>query len=58
LRVVESLPALQLPVTSANVRGLMQQGQKRLPSDFGRFGYPEQPLDRLIASALRFVSGR
>jgi NADH dehydrogenase len=58
LRVVESLPAYRLPVTSANVRGLIQQGQKRLPSDFGRFGYPEQPLDGLIASASRFVPDR
>jgi nucleoside-diphosphate-sugar epimerase/choline dehydrogenase-like flavoprotein len=55
LRVAESLPALRLPVTSANVQGLIQQGQKRLPSDYGRFGYPEQSVDALIAAASRFV---
>ena len=55
LRVAESLPMLRLPVTSTNIKGLIQQGQKRVLSDFARFGYPEQTLDELIASALRFV---
>lgn len=51
LRVAESAPLLRLPVTSANVRGLIQQGQRRFPSDWTRFGYPEQPLEALIAAA-------
>jgi NADH dehydrogenase len=50
LRVAESLPGLRLPVTSANVQGLIQQGQKRLPSDFAHFRYPEQSLGVLIAA--------
>ena len=50
LRVAESVPLLHLPVTSTNVRGLIQQGQRRFPSDFARFGYPEQSLSALIAA--------
>lgn len=53
LRVAESVPLLRLPVTSTNVRGLMQQGQRRFPSDWARFGYPAQPLEELIATADR-----
>lgn len=51
LRVAEALPLLRLPVTSSNVRGLMQAGQRRFPSDLARFGYPDQPLETLIAAA-------
>ncbi len=40
LRLAESVPLLRLPVTSTNVRGLIQQGQRRFPSDWERFGYP------------------
>jgi nucleoside-diphosphate-sugar epimerase/choline dehydrogenase-like flavoprotein len=50
LRVAESVPLLHLPVTSTNVRGLIQQGQRRFPSDLARFGYSEQSLSALIAA--------
>ena len=50
LRLAESVPLLHLPVTSTNVRGLIQQGQRRFPSDLARFGYPEQSLNALIAA--------
>ena len=50
LRVAESVPLLHLPVSSTNVRGLIQQGQRRFPSDFARFGYPVQPISELIAT--------
>ncbi|MEZ4771229.1 MAG: NAD(P)-dependent oxidoreductase [Caldilineales bacterium] len=51
LRVAESVPLLRLPITSTNVRGLMQQGQRRFPSDYERFGYPVQRLEELITAA-------
>lgn len=51
LRLAESVPMLRLPVTSSNVRGLIQQGQRRYPSDWERFGQPEQELEALIAAA-------
>lgn len=51
LQAAERLPLLHLPVTSTNVRGLMQQGQRRFPSDYERFGYPVQSLETLIALA-------
>jgi len=42
---------MNLPVTSANIRGL-RQGRHTTPhTDFGRFGRPEESLDRLIAVA-------
>ena len=50
LRLAESVPLLHLPVTSTNVRGLIQQGQRRFPSDLARFGYSAQPLNALIAA--------
>jgi len=42
---------LRLPVTSANLRGLRAGRHQQLPSDFARFGYPEQSLDELVAAA-------
>jgi len=39
---------IRLPITSVNVRGLIQQGQREFPSDFAQFGYPEQSLAVLI----------
>jgi len=48
LLLVEKLPFLRLPITSANVKGLIQQGRQAIPSDFARFGYPEESLDALI----------
>ncbi|HSN75076.1 MAG TPA: hypothetical protein VL334_08300 [Anaerolineae bacterium] len=51
LRVLESAPMIRLPVNSNNVRGLIQQGQHRFASDWAQFGYPEQPLEALIARA-------
>lgn len=50
VRLAERLPLPRLPISSSNIQGLMQQGQP-IPSDFPRFGYPEQSLDELIAAA-------
>lgn len=51
LRVLESVPMIRLPVSSSNVRGLIQQGQRRIDADWERFGQPAQPLAALIAAA-------
>jgi nucleoside-diphosphate-sugar epimerase len=51
LRVMESVPMIRLPVSSSNVRGLTQQGQRRITTDWERFGQPEQPLEALVAAA-------
>jgi hypothetical protein len=51
LRLIESVPMIRLPIGSSNVRGLMQQGQRRIVTDWERFGQPEQPLEALIAAA-------
>ncbi len=48
LLTAEKLPFLKLPITSANVQGLIRQGRQEIPSDFGRFGYPEESLETLI----------
>ncbi len=50
LRLAESVPMIRLPVSSSNVAGLRQQGQRRVPSDWARFGQPAQTLESLIAS--------
>jgi len=51
LRLIERVPMLRLPVTSSNVRGLRQQGQRRIDTDWERFGQPVQSLEALIAAA-------
>jgi nucleoside-diphosphate-sugar epimerase len=51
LRVAESVPMIHLPVSSSNVAGLIQQGQRRVQSDWARFGQPAQPLETLVAGA-------
>lgn len=51
LRLVESVPMIRLPVSSSNVAGLRQQGQRRVATDWERFGQPAQPLATLIAAA-------
>jgi nucleoside-diphosphate-sugar epimerase len=53
LTAFEKQRLIRLPVTSTNVRGLIQQGRRRFPSDFARFGYPEESLAALIAAARR-----
>jgi nucleoside-diphosphate-sugar epimerase len=53
LLLVEKLPFLHLPITSANVKGLIQQGRQEISTDFARFGYPEESLDALIAAIAR-----
>jgi hypothetical protein len=50
---VEKLPAPRLPVTSTHVKGLTQAATQEMPSDFPRFGYPEERLDALIDRAAR-----
>lgn len=51
LRLAESVPMIRLPVSSSNVRGLIQQGQRRIDTDWERFGQPAQSLAALIAAA-------
>lgn len=50
---LERLPGLDLPITSSNVRGLIQQGQQQFPSDYAQFGWPEESLDGLVEAAAR-----
>lgn len=45
---VERLPFPKLPITSTNLRGLIQSRSQSHPSDFARFGYPAESLDGLI----------
>lgn len=51
LRVLESVPMIRLPVSSSNLAGLRQQGQRRVQSDWARFGRPVQSLEALVAAA-------
>ena len=53
LRLAENVPLLRLPITSTNVRGLIQQGQRRFPSDYEQFGYPVETLEMLIGAVER-----
>ncbi len=48
LVAVERLPFPTLPVSSTNLRGLIQAEGQSYPSDFERFGYPAESLDALI----------
>jgi nucleoside-diphosphate-sugar epimerase len=52
-QLFEKQSLIRLPVSSTNIRGLIQAGTKRFPSDYARFGYPVQPLDDLVAAAAR-----
>ncbi len=52
-RLAERLSLPKLPISSANIEGLLRQGRQEIPSDFARFGFPEQSLDALIAAAVR-----
>lgn len=49
LLAAEKLPLPHLPITSSNVKGLRQGEGVAPPSDFTRFGCPEEPLDALVA---------
>lgn len=51
LQLFEKQALIRLPITSTNVRGLIQQGRREFPSDFARFGYPEESLADLIKRA-------
>jgi hypothetical protein len=51
VELLEKQPLVNLPVSSANVRGLMQAGRQTFPSDYPRFGYPEQSLQELAERA-------
>ncbi len=51
LQVIETIPFLQLPITSANVKGLRQNSNIEHPCDYAHFGYPEESLDELIKKA-------
>ena len=56
LQLAEKLPALKLPITSTNIRGLAQATVQDPPSDFAQFGYPEEPLAALIDRAVQTQS--
>jgi hypothetical protein len=49
LLALEKLPLPKLPITSTNVKGLIQGAARAMPSDFDRFGYPAETLDELVA---------
>lgn len=49
LQLFERQALIRLPITSTNVKGLIQQGRREFASDFARFGYPEEGLAALIA---------
>lgn len=51
LQLIEKQALIRLPVTSTNVKGLIQQGRREFPSDLARFGYPEESLTELIKRA-------
>lgn len=53
LVAIERLPLPKLPVSSTNLRGLIQAGGRSYPSDFERFGYPAESLDALIGRVVR-----
>jgi NADH dehydrogenase len=50
---LERLPGPDLPVSSSNIQGLIQQGQRQFPSDYVHFGWPEESLDALVQAAAR-----
>jgi NADH dehydrogenase len=50
-QLFEKQTLLRLPVTSTNIRGLIQAGARRFTSDYARFGYPPQSLEELVAAA-------
>jgi nucleoside-diphosphate-sugar epimerase len=47
----ERIPGLRLPVTSSNLKGLRQSRHESFPSDFPRFGLPEEGLEALVTRA-------
>jgi nucleoside-diphosphate-sugar epimerase len=47
----EKQTLIRLPITSTNIRGLIQAGTRRFQSDYARFGYPAQPLAELVTAA-------
>jgi nucleoside-diphosphate-sugar epimerase len=53
LVAIERLPFPKLPVSSTNLRGLIQAEGQSYPSDFERFGYPAESLDALIGRVAR-----
>jgi nucleoside-diphosphate-sugar epimerase len=52
LSLFERQRLVRLPVTSASVRGMIEQGRRSFPSDYERFGYPVRSLDELVSAAL------
>lgn len=56
LQIFEKQAVVRLPITSVNLLGLIQQGRRKFPSDFARFGYAEEPLTALVARAARPTS--
>ncbi len=52
---LEKLPFLKMPVSSTNLKGLIQSRQVEFSSDFERFGYPEEDLDELVGKAAGLI---
>lgn len=50
-QLLEKQSLIRLPVSSTNIRGLIQAGTRRFPSDYAVFGYPAQPLEELVLAA-------
>ncbi len=50
-QLFEKQSLIHLPVSSTNIRGLIQAGTRRFPSDYSRFGYPVQSLEELVSLA-------
>lgn len=50
-QLAEKQSLIRLPVSSTNIRGLIQAGKRRFPSDYAHFGYPVQPLAELVSAA-------
>jgi hypothetical protein len=55
LSLFERQRLVRLPVTSASVRSMIEQGRRSFPSDYERFGYPVRSLDELVSAALSRV---
>ncbi|MGE5601467.1 MAG: NAD-dependent epimerase/dehydratase family protein [Nitrososphaerales archaeon] len=51
VELLEKQPLVRVPISSTNAQALMQAGQQMFPSDYPRFGYPEQSLEELVRLA-------
>lgn len=52
LLAAERLPAVRLPISASNVRGLRESGRGQLHSDLANFGVSHRSIDELVAQAV------